>query len=93
MPFNEVEHPLVLQLGGNHPDTLHKAAEIASSYGYDSINFNVGCPSTSGLKGSFGAVLMKNPDLVKTCLLAMKEGGKIPVSLKCRLGVDHEDSY
>jgi tRNA-dihydrouridine synthase A len=88
--FSAEERPLVLQLGGSEPDELAAAARIAAGYGYDEVNLNVGCPSDRVQGGRFGACLMKEPALVGECLAAMGEGG-LPVSLKCRIGVDDQD--
>lgn len=88
--FSAQEHPLVLQLGGADPDALAKASEIARDYGYDEVNLNVGCPSDRVQGGRFGACLMREPALVGRCLEAMGSAG-LPVSVKCRLGVDDQD--
>jgi len=89
--FDEAEHRIVVQLGGSDPEALAKAAKIAESFGYDEINLNVGCPSDRVQGGNFGACLMLTPDLVASCVGAMKTAVKIPVSVKCRLGVDEQD--
>ena len=89
--FDEAEHRIVVQLGGSDPEALAKAAKIAESFGYDEINLNVGCPSDRVQGGNFGACLMLTPDLVASCVGAMKAAVKIPVSVKCRLGVDEQD--
>ncbi|HIO43415.1 MAG TPA: tRNA dihydrouridine(20/20a) synthase DusA [Gammaproteobacteria bacterium] len=86
--FNECEHPLGIQLGGNDPIKLGDSAIISEASGYDEINLNIGCPSTKVQKGEFGAVLMKNPKLVAQCIKSIKNKVKIPVSVKCRIGVD-----
>lgn len=91
LDFDDAEHRVVVQLGGSDPDALAKAAEIAESFGYDEINLNVGCPSDRVQGGNFGACLMLTPDLVASCVGAMKAAVKIPVSVKCRLGVDEQD--
>lgn len=93
LPFNVEEHPIVLQLGGSDPEKLAEAAVIGERYGYDEINLNVGCPSPRVQKGAFGACLMKEPELVKECMLAMSKAVKIRCTVKCRLGVDNFDSY
>ncbi|MEM8852844.1 MAG: tRNA dihydrouridine(20/20a) synthase DusA [Pseudomonadota bacterium] len=85
------EHPLVLQLGGADPDALAKASDIARAYGYDEVNLNVGCPSDRVQGGRFGACLMREPALVGRCLEAMGTAG-LPVSVKCRLGVDDQNT-
>ena len=91
--YSECENPLVLQLGGNNPTDLAKCAEIAESQGYNEINLNVGCPSDRVQKGAFGLSLMNHPEQVAKCIQAMKEKVNIPVSLKCRIGVDNNDSF
>jgi len=91
LKFNECEHPLAIQLGGNDPIKLSEAATISESYGYDEINLNVGCPSTKVQNGDFGAILMRNPNLVAKCVKAIKSNVNIPVSIKCRIGVDDMD--
>jgi len=91
LKFNECEHPLAIQLGGNDPIKLSEAATISESYGYDEINLNVGCPSTKVQNGDFGAILMRNPNLVAKCIKAIKNNVNIPVSIKCRIGVDDMD--
>eukprot|EP01066_Platyproteum_vivax_P004734 Platyproteum_vivax@DN16091_c0_g1_i1.p1 len=92
--FSSIEHPIICQLGGNNPETLAKAAAIVSSYGYDGINLNVGCPSSRvAQKGCFGASLMKTPELVAQCYASIKKTvPHLPVSIKMRLGVDEFDS-
>ena len=91
LKFNECEHPLAIQLGGNDPIKLSEAATISESYGYDEINLNIGCPSTKVQNGDFGAILMRNPNLVAKCVKAIKNNVNIPVSIKCRIGVDDMD--
>ena len=91
LKFNECEHPLAIQLGGNDPIKLSEAASISESNGYDEINLNIGCPSTKVQNGNFGAILMKNPNLVAKCVRAITNKVKIPVSVKCRIGVDDMD--
>lgn len=91
--FKPVENPIVLQLGGCHPQNLAKAAAMGQEYGYAEINLNTGCPSPRVTSGSFGACLMKEPKLVAECLRAMEEAVDVPVTVKCRLGVDEYDSY
>ncbi len=88
--FSEEERPLVLQLGGADPEELARASRIAADWGYGELNLNVGCPSDRVQGGRFGACLMREPALVGECLAAMGEGG-LPVSLKCRIGVDDQD--
>ena len=90
--FNrEIEHPVAVQLGGSDPADLAKCSRICSSLGYDEINLNVGCPSERVQKGSFGACLMQDPELVKDCILAMQEVTSIPITIKCRIGVNERD--
>jgi tRNA-dihydrouridine synthase A len=89
--FDPAEHPVALQLGGADPERLAKAALIGAAEGYDEINLNVGCPSDRVQSGTFGACLMRMPTLVGECLAAMKAAVKIPVTVKCRLGVDEQD--
>ncbi len=89
--FDVSEHPVALQLGGSEPDKLCMAARIGAGYGYDEINLNVGCPSDRVQSGAFGACLMKTPVLVADCVAAMKESVQIPVTVKCRIGVDDQD--
>jgi tRNA-dihydrouridine synthase A len=89
--FDGSEHPLALQLGGSDPRELAMAAEIGEEFGYDEINLNVGCPSDRVKDGRFGACLMAEPDLVASCVEAMKRAVKIPVTVKCRIGIDDQD--
>ncbi|MER8576159.1 tRNA dihydrouridine(20/20a) synthase DusA [Mesorhizobium sp. M1338] len=89
--FDETEHPVALQLGGSDPRKLVEAARIGEAFGYDEINLNVGCPSDRVQSGTFGACLMKAPDLVAACVAAMKAAVTIPVTVKCRIGVDEQD--
>ena len=94
LDFNKsIESPVALQLGGSNPDELAKCSEIAESMGYDEINLNLGCPSERVQKGSFGACLMIEPNLVQRCLNAMKQSVSIPVSAKCRTGIDKIEDY
>jgi len=90
--YNEIEHPLALQLGGSNPGKLAEAVRIASDFGYDEINLNVGCPSDRVQSGAFGACLMREPDLVARCVAAMKAVSDVPVTVKCRIGVDEQDA-
>jgi len=87
------EAPVVLQLGGSDPDHMAAAARIGEQWGYQEINMNVGCPSDRVKAGRFGACLMAEADLVNTTVSAMREAVSIPVSIKCRLGIDRDDSY
>jgi tRNA-dihydrouridine synthase A len=89
--FDEAEHPVAVQLGGSDPRELTEAARIAEGYGYDEINLNVGCPSDRVQSGRFGACLMKEPDLVAECIAAMANAVNVPVTVKCRIGVDDQD--
>lgn len=90
--FSLAEHPLVLQLGGSEPDRLGAAARIAAKFGFTELNLNCGCPSPRVTAGRFGACLMLEPQLVAQCLRQMAGSG-LPCSVKCRIGVDDEDSY
>ena len=85
------EHPVALQLGGSEPRELAEAARIASAYGYDEINLNCGCPSDRVQSGRFGACLMREPELVGRCVAALKAAVDVPVTVKCRIGVDDQD--
>lgn len=89
--FDAAEHPVALQLGGSDPAKLAEAARIGEAFGYDEINLNVGCPSDRVQSGTFGACLMKTPALVAECVAAMKASVKVPVTVKCRIGVDDQD--
>jgi tRNA-dihydrouridine synthase A len=89
--FSEVEHPVALQLGGSDPAKLAEAARIGADFGYDEINLNVGCPSDRVRSGTFGACLMREPGLVGACVAAMKAAVGVPVTVKCRIGVDDQD--
>ena len=92
--FNDlVEHPVAVQLGGSDPKDLAACAKICDAMGYDEINLNVGCPSERVQKGAFGACLMKEPTLVSECIEAMQEVTTLPVTVKCRIGVDDNDDY
>jgi tRNA-dihydrouridine synthase A len=89
--FDASEHPVALQLGGSDPRDLATAAKIGEDFGYDEININVGCPSDRVKDGRFGACLMAEPDLVAFCVAAMKRAVEIPVTVKCRIGIDDQD--
>jgi len=89
--FSKIEHPVALQLGGAEPEKLAQAARIGADFGYDEINLNVGCPSDRVQSGCFGAALMREPVLVAKCVAAMREAVAIPVTVKCRIGVDDQD--
>ena len=89
--FSDVEHPVALQLGGSEPEAMAEAARIAEATGYDEVNINVGCPSDRVQSGRFGACLMEEPETVAACVAAMRRAVSIPVTVKCRLGVDDQD--
>ena len=89
--FSDVEHPVALQLGGAEPAKLARAAAIGTERGYDEINLNVGCPSDRVQSGCFGAALMREPALVGECVAAMRAAVSVPVTVKCRIGVDDQD--
>lgn len=89
--FSAVEHPVAVQLGGSDPGDLAQSARIAAEFGYDEINLNVGCPSDRVQEGRFGACLMREPALVGECVAAMKAAVSVPVTVKCRIGVDDQD--
>jgi tRNA-dihydrouridine synthase A len=90
--FSDAEHPVAVQLGGSDPDDLAQAARICAEFGYDEINLNVGCPSDRVQNGRFGACLMQEPVLVGECVAAMKAAVSLPVTVKCRIGVDDQDT-
>ncbi|MDB5591910.1 MAG: TIM-barrel protein yjbN family [Enterovirga sp.] len=90
--FDPAEHPVALQLGGSEPAALAAAARIGAEHGYDEINLNVGCPSDRVQDGRFGACLMREPGLVGDCVAAMSAAVAVPVTVKCRLGVDDQDT-
>ncbi len=89
--FNPEEHPVALQIGGSEADKLALASKIGEDFGYDEININIGCPSDRVQSGRFGACLMAEPDLVAACFSAMAEAVTIPVTVKCRLGIDDQN--
>jgi tRNA-dihydrouridine synthase A len=89
--FDPAEHPVALQLGGSDPAALAACARIGADFGYDEINLNVGCPSERVQDGRFGACLMAEPALVGDCVAAMKAAVSIPVTVKCRIGIDDQD--
>ena len=91
LSYSHEEHPLAIQLGGSDPESLAEASVISEEYGYKEINLNVGCPSSKVQKGRFGAILMKEPKLVAKCVSNMKKSVSIPVTVKCRIGVDDMD--
>jgi len=89
--FDPDEHPVALQLGGSDPAALARCARIGADFGYDEINLNIGCPSARVQDGRFGACLMAEPALVGDCVAAMKAAVAIPVTVKCRIGIDDQD--
>jgi tRNA-dihydrouridine synthase A len=91
LEHGQAEHPVALQLGGSDPAELAQAARLGTDAGYDEINFNVGCPSDRVQSGTFGAVLMKSPEFVAECCAAMRAATSLPVTVKCRIGVDDQD--
>lgn len=91
LDFDAAEHPLALQIGGADPSAMAECARIAEDWGYDEININVGCPSDRVQSGRFGACLMREPDLVADCVAAMRAKTAIPVTVKCRIGVDDQE--
>jgi tRNA-dihydrouridine synthase A len=91
--FSDLEHPVAVQLGGSDPAELAQAARIAADFGYAEINLNVGCPSDRVQDGRFGACLMAEPTLVAECVAAMKSSVAIPVTVKCRIGIDEQDPH
>jgi tRNA-dihydrouridine synthase A len=93
LDFNAIENPLVLQLGGSDPKEMAACTLIAQDWGYDEVNINVGCPSDRVLSGSFGACLMKEPNLVAQCIESMTDKCEIPVTVKHRIGIDDMESY
>ena len=90
--YDPAEHPVALQLGGSDPAELAEATRIGAEFGYREINLNVGCPSDRVQSGRFGACLMAEPDLVAACVRAMREATDLPVTVKCRLGIDEQDT-
>ncbi len=95
LAYDAAEHPVALQLGGSEPPLLAAAAAAGAALGYDEINLNVGCPSERVQSGSFGACLMADPGLVAECLSAMIDAvpGDVPITVKCRIGIDDQDDY
>jgi len=91
LAFDAAEHPVALQLGGSEPTDLALCAKMAEDLGYDEVNLNIGCPSERVQKGAFGACLMREPDLVAACVSEMQARVRIPVTVKCRIGVDDQD--
>ncbi len=93
LEHSQQEHPVALQLGGSEPQELAVAARYGADAGYDEINLNVGCPSDRVQSGKFGACLMREPTLVGDCVKAMRDAVDVPVTVKCRIGVDEQDEY
>lgn len=91
MGFDDFEHPVAFQLGGSDPAQLALAARVVESFGYCEVNLNVGCPSDRVQNGAFGACLMQRPDLVADCVRAMKDAVSLPITVKCRIGVDDQE--
>jgi tRNA-dihydrouridine synthase A len=91
LAFDAAEHPVALQLGGSDPAALAQSARVGQEFGYDEINLNAGCPSDRVQEGRFGACLMAEPALVAECVTAMKAAVNIPVTVKCRIGIDEQD--
>ncbi len=88
LKYHQNEHPLAIQLGGSDPSLLAEASQVAQNYGFKEINLNVGCPSDKVQKGKFGAILMKEPRMVADCVSAMIKKSNLPITVKCRIGVD-----
>ncbi|MEW5972209.1 MAG: tRNA dihydrouridine(20/20a) synthase DusA [Pseudomonadota bacterium] len=93
LAFSPLEHPVALQLGGSDPRDLAESSRIGAEFGYDEINLNVGCPSDRVQSGRFGACLMAEPGLVAECVAAMREAVTVPVTVKSRIGIDHQEGY
>ena len=93
LDYNNEEHPISIQFGGDDPLILKEAARMAQDWGYDEINFNVGCPSPRVCSGNFGASLMKDPAKVAKCIESLKNSCSLPVTIKHRIGVDEDDSF
>ncbi len=93
LKYDASEHPVAIQLGGSDPSELADCSKLAENCGYDEVNLNVGCPSDRVQSGRFGACLMAEPELVRDCLGSMQEAVNIPVTVKHRIGIDHDDSY
>ncbi len=92
LDFDEIEHPISIQLGGDNPNLLAEAAQMAQDWGYDEINLNIGCPSPKVKSGNFGACLMGRPKIVANCIEKMKKSCNIPITVKHRLGIDNLDN-
>lgn len=93
LDFDRQEHPVALQLGGSEPEALAQCAKLAENWGYDEVNLNCGCPSERVQRGAFGACLMREADLVRDCVAAMRDACSLPVTVKHRIGVDRLESY
>src|SRR5262245_24734090 len=93
LEFNQEEHPVALQLGGSEPDELTRCAKLGEEYGYDEINLNIGCPSERVQRGAFGACLMAEPELVASCVKAIRHEVRLPVTVKHRIGIDSIETY
>ncbi|HIP52625.1 MAG TPA: tRNA dihydrouridine(20/20a) synthase DusA, partial [Chromatiales bacterium] len=93
LAFDPVEHPVAAQLGGTDPTELAACARLVEDAGFDEVNLNVGCPSDRVQSGRFGACLMADPERVAECVAAIKRAVGIPVTVKSRIGIDHDDSY
>ena len=91
--FDAAEHPVALQLGGSEPEALARAAEAGAAFGYDEINLNCGCPSDRVQEGRFGACLMAEPKRVAAAVAAMRRASGLPVTVKCRIGIDDSEEY
>ncbi len=92
LKFDQAEHPVAIQLGGSDARALAEGARIAEDFGYAEVNLNVGCPSDRVQEGRFGACLMAEPKLVGDCVAAMKSAVRVPVTVKCRIGIDEQDT-
>ena len=92
LDFDEIEHPISIQLGGDSPKLLAEAAQMAEDWGYDEINLNIGCPSPKVKSGNFGACLMAKPKIVANCIEAIKKSCNLPITVKHRIGIDNLDS-
>ncbi|MGK0673312.1 MAG: tRNA dihydrouridine(20/20a) synthase DusA [Halothiobacillaceae bacterium] len=93
LAFHPLEHPVALQLGGSDPRELAECSRIGEQFGYDEVNLNVGCPSSQVQSGRFGACLMAEPARVAECVAAMREAVTVPVTVKSRIGIDHQEGY
>lgn len=91
--YDDSEHPVALQLGGSDPKALAKAVQIANPYHYDEVNLNCGCPSDRVQSGAFGACLMAEPETVRDCIKAMQDVSNVPITVKCRIGIDDADEH